>query len=138
MNGITASGRDSATELVLLEGPDTLIGRLRFRTCVACRTGRILDVWVLETWQRQGLGRELVHGLLARFPDHRWSTTSQTREGRAFFAAMTRETSIPFPHRGPLCTHLSGRMARAWHALAVTGRSARPTRRGARAGGARR
>ncbi|WP_151483951.1 GNAT family N-acetyltransferase [Streptomyces albicerus] len=47
-------------EIVLLDRCDSVIGRLRFRACQKCRTGRILNIWIRDTWQRQGLGRELL------------------------------------------------------------------------------
>ncbi|WP_399185507.1 GNAT family N-acetyltransferase [Streptomyces sp. TLI_185] len=102
---------------MLLDARKAVIGRLRFRTCNDCRTGRILSVWVHDTWQRQGLGRELVNALLARRPGFRWSTTGQTPLGRSFFSAMAEETSVSFPQSGALCTHLAGRFTRAWRRL---------------------
>ncbi|WP_373283457.1 GNAT family N-acetyltransferase [Streptomyces prunicolor] len=100
--------------MVLLDRRDAVVGRLRFRACRECGTGWILDVWIHDEWQRRGLGRELVHSLLALFPGFRWSTTLQTRPGRPFFTAMAEETSAPFPRGGPLCAHLSGPLTRAW------------------------
>lgn len=96
------------TEIVLLDQGDRLVGRLRFRVCQGCRTGRILDIWIRDDWQRQGLGREFVQSILAQHPGYRWSTTLQTRDGRVFFTAMTRETTVAWPHSGPLCGHLMG------------------------------
>lgn len=101
-------------EMVLSDRRNAVIGRLRFRICLECRTGRILDVWILDAWQRQGLGAELVRCLLTCRPGLQWSTTLQTRQGRAFFAAMAEETSVCFPHGKPLCVHLTGRIARGW------------------------
>ncbi|OMI35452.1 GNAT family N-acetyltransferase [Streptomyces sparsogenes] len=112
----SADARTTA-EIVLLDRRKTVIGRLRFRVCRACRTGRILEIWVLDTWQRQGLGRDLIHSLLVHLPGLRWSTTPQTRLGRAFFIAMAEETSVPFPPLGPLCTHLEGRFTRVWRGV---------------------
>ena len=108
---------DTPTEFVLLDQGGRLVGRLRFRVCHECRTGRILDVWVHDSRQRQGLGRELVHSLLAQCPGYRWSTTLQTRDGRAFFTAMTQETGVALPHHGPLCRHLMGSFRRTWQRL---------------------
>ncbi|MEU9207759.1 GNAT family N-acetyltransferase [Streptomyces sp. NPDC048415] len=111
-------------EIVLLDerndGRRTVIGRLRFRECPKCRTGRILDIWVDEAWRRQGLGHELIDTLLDRHPGHRWSTTLKTRRGRVFFAVMARETAVAFPHCGPLCAHVAGWLARAWRRVTVT------------------
>ncbi|MBD9701143.1 GNAT family N-acetyltransferase [Streptomyces caniscabiei] len=102
----------------ILHGPcGRVIGRLRFRACRACRTGRILDLWVCEMWQRQGLGRGLVCSLFAHRRGYRWTTTLQSRPGRAFFAAMTRETALSLPHGGPLCPHLMGWFRRTWRRL---------------------
>ncbi|MFD8386222.1 SLC13 family permease [Streptomyces sp. NPDC059679] len=64
--GTDSSDAQTTTEIVLLDRRNTVIGRLRFRVCRECRTGRILEIWVLDTWQRQGLGRDLVHSLLVR------------------------------------------------------------------------
>ncbi|WP_307036100.1 GNAT family N-acetyltransferase [Streptomyces canus] len=116
-NGLAAPSARTPTGIVLLDPDNHLIGRLRFRACPACRTGRILDIWVCDAWQRQGLGRELVHSLLARRPGYRWSTTLQTRDGRAFFLAMTQETTVALPRDGPLCCHLMGSIRRTWRGL---------------------
>ncbi|MER6629704.1 N-acetyltransferase [Streptomyces sp. NPDC000987] len=97
------------------------LGRLRFRACGACRAGRILDVRVVDDRRREGLGRELLLALLERCPDHRWTTTLQTEAGRRFFAAMTEETSVPFPRGGPLCAHLASRLTRAWRRATAIG-----------------
>jgi hypothetical protein len=105
------------TEIVLFDGDNRLVGRLRFRVCAACRTGRVLDVWTVDGRRRQGLGRHLTRTLLAPHPGYRWSTTLQTREGRAFFQAMADETGVPLPHGGPLCSHLMGAFRRWWRSL---------------------
>ncbi|MFF4021169.1 GNAT family N-acetyltransferase [Streptomyces sp. NPDC001843] len=107
----------STTEMVFLDSQHTVVGRLRFRMCGACHTGLILDVWISDDWQRQGLGRELVQTLVAHHSGVRWSTTRQTPQGRPFFSAMAEETSVPFPQRGALCVHLAGRLTRAWRRL---------------------
>ena len=117
LDGTMSSEQHATTEMVLLDPRNTVIGRLRFRTCDDCRTGLILDVWILDTWHRHGLGRELVYALLAHRPGFGWSTTRQTRPGQPFFTAMTEETSVPFPQRGPLCVHLTVRFTRAWRHL---------------------
>ncbi|WP_191971332.1 GNAT family N-acetyltransferase [Streptomyces luteolifulvus] len=109
-----AAAARAPTEVVLLNDDGRVIGRLRFRACPTCRTGRILDIWVCDDWQRQGLGRELVHSLLAPRPGYRWSTTLQSRDGRALFLAMTHETSVALDHDGPLCCHLMGSLRRWW------------------------
>lgn len=105
------------TELVLLDPRNRVIGQLRFTACPACRTGRILDIWICDTWQRQGMGQELVCFLLAIHPGYRWSTTLQSGPGRAFFLAMTRETTVALPQGGPLCSHLMGWFRRTWRRL---------------------
>ncbi len=117
MNGLGTASPGTATEIVLLDPEEHVIGRLRFRACPTCRTGRILDVWVCDARQRQGLGRDLVHSVLARCPGFQWSTTAQTRDGRGFFETMARESAVPLPHGGPLCCHLMGGFRRTWHGL---------------------
>ena len=106
--------RRVTNEIVLTDDRGTVVGKLRFQSCPECRTGRIRDVWIMDTWQRQGLGRGCIEDLLTRFPDLRWTTTLQTRAGQAFFTAMTEETSVPFPAGGPLCVHLTGTMTYLW------------------------
>jgi GNAT superfamily N-acetyltransferase len=101
----------------MLDRDGRVVGRLRFRACRTCRAGRILDIWVCDARQRQGLGRELVHSLLAHHPGCQWTTTSQTRDGRAFFLTMARETTVAFPHDGALCRHLLGPFRRSWRYL---------------------
>ncbi|WKX06464.1 GNAT family N-acetyltransferase [Streptomyces sp. NL15-2K] len=105
------------TEIVMLDPDGRVVGRLRFRACRTCRAGRILDIWVCEAWRHQGLGRELVHSLLAHRPGYLWTTTSQTPDGRAFFLTMARETAVVFPHGGALCRHLMGPFRRSWRYL---------------------
>lgn len=109
--------RNAPMEIVLHDRREHVVGRLRFRVCPACRTGRIHEVWINEEWQQQGLGREALHSLLDLHPGHRWSTTLQSRQGRAFFMAMARETSTDFPAGGPLCSHLRGRLGQLVHRL---------------------
>ncbi|WP_433446461.1 GNAT family N-acetyltransferase [Streptomyces sp. CA-142005] len=113
--GVISRRLDRPLEIVHFDTGRQTVARLRFRVCADCRTGRILDIWVSEDWQRQGLGRESLHSLLALHPDHRWSTTAQSRQGRLFFAAMTRETHTGFPASGPLCPHLHGWFGRLTH-----------------------
>ncbi|MEI5525666.1 N-acetyltransferase [Streptomyces brasiliscabiei] len=110
---VSTAAPGGTAELILRDPRGRVVGRLRFRACRACRTGRLLDLWVCEMWQRQGLGRGLVCSLFA----HRWNTTLQSRPGRAFFAAMTRETTLSLPHGGPLCPHLMGWLRRTWRRL---------------------
>ncbi|MEV0176309.1 GNAT family N-acetyltransferase [Streptomyces sp. NPDC050803] len=112
LNGTAEAASGMPTEIVLLDGADRVIGRLSFRACRECRTGRILDIWIDESWQREGLGRELLRGLFARRPGHAWTTTSQTRQGQAFFTAMSLETGLTLAPGGPLCPHLVGRFRR--------------------------
>ena len=117
----THKDQQSTTEVVLLDSRHTVIGRLRFRLCGACHKGLILDVWVVDEWRGQGLGRELVHTLVVRHSGVQWSTTRQTRQGRPFFSAMAQETEIPFPQSKALCVHLEGRFTRAWRRLVHMG-----------------
>lgn len=105
------------TELVLLGPCGRVIGRLRFRACQACHVGRILDLWICDEWQRQGLGRGLVYSLLLHRRGYRWNTTLQSRPGRAFFAAVTRETAVSLRRGRPLCPHLMSWSRRIWRRL---------------------
>jgi hypothetical protein len=89
------------------------VGLLRYRACAHCRAGRILDIWIRDGRQGEGHGRELLQSVLGRHPGLRWSTTRQSAAGRAFFAAMTEESSLDFPAHGPLCPHLRGWLRRA-------------------------
>lgn len=124
VNRTTSSASAASIEFVSLNQGNRVIGQLRFRACKTCRAGRILDIWICDIWQGQGLGRELVHSLLARRPGYRWSTTLQSRAGRGFFTAMARETTVALPRGGPLCSHLTGwfrRTRQRW----LEGRSSR-------------
>jgi hypothetical protein len=58
-----------------------------------------------------------VCALFAQCRGYRWSTTLQSRPGRAFFTAMTRETAVGLPHSSPLCPHLMGWFRRTWRHL---------------------
>ncbi|MCX5006684.1 GNAT family N-acetyltransferase [Streptomyces sp. NBC_00638] len=115
LDRVSSQRPERALEIVLLAPGQHAVGRLRFQVCPDCRTGRILDIWVSEDWQRQGLGREAQRSLLALHPAHRWTTTTQSRQGRSFFTAMARETQTGFPAAGPLCPHLRGRFGRLTH-----------------------
>ncbi|MGW0844610.1 GNAT family N-acetyltransferase [Streptomyces sp. NPDC002787] len=117
LSRVAAIAASGPVELVLTGPCGRVIGRLRFRTCRTCRTGRILNLWICDAWQRQGLGRELVCFVLDQCRDYRWNTTVQSRPGRAFFAAMTRETAVSLRHGSPLCPHLMGRFRRTWRRL---------------------
>ncbi|MGW3413124.1 GNAT family N-acetyltransferase [Streptomyces sp. NPDC000888] len=117
LNGLAARPARTPTEIVLVDRDDHLIGRLRFRACQTCRAGRILDIWVCDSWRHQGLGRELVRSLLTHRPGYRWTTTLQTRDGRAFFLAMAQESTVILPHGSPLCCHLMGSIRRTRQGL---------------------
>ncbi|MCX4854934.1 GNAT family N-acetyltransferase [Streptomyces canus] len=119
LNGLGTSAPDTPTEIVLLDPGERVIGRLRFRTCQICRTGQIAHIWVCDVWQRQGLGRELLHSLLACRPGYRWTTTTQTSNGRAFFFAMAEETTMAWPQGAPLCRHLLGPLRQIWKDLSA-------------------
>ncbi|MGW3423667.1 GNAT family N-acetyltransferase [Streptomyces phaeochromogenes] len=127
MNTTTSSAPTASIEIVSLNRGNRVIGQLRFRVCKTCRAGRILDIWICDTWQGQGLGRELIHSLLARRPGYRWSTTLQSRAGRGFFTAMARKTTVALPRGGPLCSHLTGWFRRHGSVGWKAGRSAEAT-----------
>ncbi|MEU9396402.1 GNAT family N-acetyltransferase [Streptomyces sp. NPDC048324] len=110
----TAAGQRKTNELFLADRNGIMIGRLRFSVCRDCGTGRVIDVWVPDEWQRQGLGRELVHAVFLRFPGLQWNTTAQPLPGRLFFKTMSEETSAPLQPGHPLCPHVAERFTRAW------------------------
>ncbi|MGA4843756.1 GNAT family N-acetyltransferase [Streptomyces sp. G45] len=90
-----------------------LIGHLRFRVCHRCRTGRILQIWVSEDHQRRGLGGHVLRYALEWGPGYRWSTTLQSRQGRAFFRAVAGRTGVALRSGRPACPHLRGPLSRA-------------------------
>ncbi|CAM5371307.1 GNAT superfamily N-acetyltransferase [Streptomyces sp. DSM 41037] len=95
-------------ELVIRDGADREIGKIEFRICRACGTGHVDSVTVAPSWQGQGLAREALHRILPDDLALAWTTSRQTGEGRAFFAAVTEETGIGFPAGQPGCVHLRG------------------------------
>lgn len=99
-------------EIVLFDHRKDEIGWLRFRACRACRTGRIMGIWISEDQRRQGLGSAAVHSLLALHPGWQWTTSAKSREGRAFFSTVEEDTATDFPTAGPLCPHLRGGVRR--------------------------
>lgn len=88
------------------------VGRLDYQLCHECRFGYIGNIAVADGWRGHGLAREMLHRALAHAPDHRWSTSRQTADGRRFFAAMTEETAVHFVQRGARCPHMTGRPVR--------------------------
>ncbi len=116
LNRVTVAP-SSPAELVLTGPCGSVIGRLRFRVCRTCRAGRIMSLWICDTWQRQGLGRELVYFLLAQHRGYRWNTTPQSRLGRAFFAAVAQESAVSLRRGSPLCPHLMGWCRWTWRRL---------------------
>ncbi|WP_436737535.1 GNAT family N-acetyltransferase [Streptomyces sp. BBFR102] len=93
-------------ELVIRDGADREIGKIEFRLCRACGTGHVASVTVAPSWQGQGLAREALHRILPDDLALAWTTSRQTGQGRAFFAAATEETGIDFPAARPGCAHL--------------------------------
>ncbi|MFD4987980.1 GNAT family N-acetyltransferase [Streptomyces sp. NPDC058374] len=104
------SGEDPAgpRELVVRDSADREIGKVEFRICRACGTGHVDSVTVAPSWQGQGLAREALHRILPDDLTLTWTTSRQSGQGRAFFAAVTEETGIPFPAGQPGCAHLRG------------------------------
>lgn len=83
------------------------VGRLDFQVCRPCGRGHITNIAVER--QGEGIGREVVHLALASYPDayeYGWSTSRQSRQGRAFFLAMAEETGVAFLPRAGRCTHM--------------------------------
>ncbi|MCL6280911.1 GNAT family N-acetyltransferase [Streptomyces albidoflavus] len=103
----TSAGRPAGPrELLILDAADREIGRIEFRLCRACGTGHVDSVTVAPSWQGQGLAREALHRILPDDLALTWTTSRQTGQGRAFFAAVTEETGIDFPAGRPGCVHL--------------------------------
>ncbi len=93
---VAAAAPSGPTEFVLLGPYGRVIGRLRFRTCRPCRTGRILDICICDAWQRQGLERELGTSPSAPSP-----SPSSSRKGEAVRSPYAcRMTRYPYRLRG--------------------------------------
>ncbi|MEO3860996.1 GNAT family N-acetyltransferase [Acrocarpospora sp. B8E8] len=92
-------------EIYVYDSRDYDIARVVWQVCDQCRYGSINKISIDEGWQRQGLGRRLIHRVLRDGPDYRWVTSSQSPEAKKFFPAMSIETGAAFTERGPSCSH---------------------------------
>lgn len=95
--------------LTFLDADDRTVGQLDHQVCAACSAVFISNIAVASHWQGRGVGREALTLLLDLAPDHAWSTSRQSAEGRGFFAALTEETGVTFTDRGRRCPHMGAR-----------------------------
>lgn len=93
-------------EIYVYDSHDYDIARLVWQICDQCQHGRINKISINEEWQRQGLGRRLIHRALRDGPGYTWATTGQSPEAKKFFPIMTAETGAAFTAHGPSCQHL--------------------------------
>lgn len=80
--------------------------RLVWKVCHPCERGVISKISLSPEVQRQGLGTRLVDRALLDGPGYRWTTSSQSPEGRAFFRAMTPRTGAEFAAGARTCEHI--------------------------------
>lgn len=80
--------------------------RLVWKVCQQCERGVISKISLSPEVQRQGLGTRLIDRALLDGPGYRWTTSSQSPEGRAFFRAMTARTGAEFMAGARTCEHI--------------------------------
>lgn len=82
--------------------------RLVWKVCHSCRRGVISKISLTPDVQRQGLGALLINRALLDGPDYLWTTSPQSPEGKAFFAAMADRTGAEFTAGAKTCQHIRG------------------------------
>ncbi|MFI7640508.1 GNAT family N-acetyltransferase [Nonomuraea sp. NPDC049400] len=92
-------------EIYVYDRDDYDIARLVWQVCDACRHGSINKISIDQEWQRQGLGRRLIHRALRDGPAYAWITSGQSPEAKKFFPIMSAETGAAFTAHGPSCPH---------------------------------
>ncbi|TMR92696.1 GNAT family N-acetyltransferase [Nonomuraea basaltis] len=112
-------------EIYVYDSLDYDIARLVWQVCDQCRHGCVNKISIDEEWQRQGLGRRLIHRALRDGPDYTWATTGQSPEAKKFFPIMAAETGAAFIVHGPSCPH----MGLNWRAFGADSGSRRPSGR---------
>lgn len=80
--------------------------RLVWKVCHQCERGVISKISLSPEVQRQGLGTRLVGRALLDGPGYRWTTSSQSPDGRAFFRAMAARTGAEFAAGARTCEHI--------------------------------
>ncbi|MEV0281332.1 hypothetical protein AB0I22_33800 [Streptomyces sp. NPDC050610] len=70
--------------------------RLVWKVCHECKRGVISKISLSPEVQRQGLGTLLVDRALLEGRGYRWTTSSQSPDGQAFFRAMSARTGAEF------------------------------------------
>jgi GNAT superfamily N-acetyltransferase len=96
---LSAARRDAACGFqdIRVYGRDGISdARLVWKVCHQCERGVISKISLSPEVQRQGLGTRLVDRALLDGPGYRWTTSSQSPDGRAFFRAMTARTGAEF------------------------------------------
>lgn len=80
--------------------------RLVWKVCHECKRGVISKISLSPEVQRQGLGTLLIDRALLDGPGYRWTTSSQSPDGRAFFRAMSARTGAEFTAGARTCEHI--------------------------------
>jgi hypothetical protein len=85
--------------------------RLVWKVCHACKRGVISKISLTPDVQRQGLGSLLIDRALMDGPAYRWTTSPQSPDGQAFFAAAATRTGAEFTAGAKTCEHINGARA---------------------------
>lgn len=80
--------------------------RLVWKVCHECKRGVISKISLSPEVQRQGLGTLLIDRALMEGPGYRWTTSSQSPDGRAFFRALSARTGAQFNSGARTCEHI--------------------------------
>ncbi|MFI7134303.1 hypothetical protein ACIBQ1_52155 [Nonomuraea sp. NPDC050153] len=92
-------------EIYVYDPGDYDIARLVWQVCDACRCGSINKISIDQEWQRQGLGRRLIHRALRDGPAYAWVTSGQSPEAKKFLPDHERGGGSSLPPHGPSCPH---------------------------------
>lgn len=86
------------------EGIDS--ARLVWKVCHECQRGVVAKISLSPEVQRRGLGTLLIDRALLDGADYRWTTSGQSADGAAFFAAARARTGAAFTALARTCDHI--------------------------------
>lgn len=102
-----AATRPAGFQDVRVYGRDGISeARLVWKVCHECNRGVISKISLSPEVQRQGLGTLLINRALLDGPGYRWTTSSQSPDGRAFFQTMSARTGAEFTAGARTCEHI--------------------------------
>lgn len=100
------SGPASHQEIKVYDRKGIDDARLVWKVCHLCRRGVISKISLSPEVQRRGLGTLLTDRALLDGAHYRWTTSSQSPDGSAFFASVRTRTGAAFTPLARTCAHL--------------------------------